>query len=725
MVTAIENEDNRSTPVSVSFIGGDREAPSTVPLQPPADDMPLPPENLRAKVYSSSAFEVFWSPVSNAVVNYEVSLDGQLAETTDGISWFVAGLQSGEQYSVDVVAIDASGNRSAAAHIVVTTNGSSSEIDPGTDLEAILPEAPQSVRLVIYSTTAAELFWDLPPVTSGVVSTLVLRDGDLIGQTNGISFYDDGRSATLGHRYEIIAIDQSGGQSPPTSISSGPLDSTPPVSIVDLASFADNTGNSPADEAWVEAEAFARSSGSVLVISPGKYKLTRTWWVYPGLREIKGTGGLIEMHNEVPAAAFRLYGQAEGAAENVTDLTIDSAHWDMMNNSTLSYGVIARNPVGLSIVNSTGENLLAGQHIAIIAEGTGEKSQNIVIRNNELRGAKGNSDNGSSHSIVLGVIALELNGYASVTDRWTSEFVAAAAEVPISNVVIEGNEIDGGYYGVSFSGVVDSRVSGNVIRNNIRNISLQNNSSGNKIYDNILLEGFSSAVHMAFGSSENHVYDNSITTDSGCEGLIQAYIGSENNNVEFNSITSTTATRSEAGRYGIYFGVHASGNRAYRNTISGTYYGAGLTVESAWRSDTPYIGSRGYQNNPTIDAGYASQATKDVSIIENEFDLSSELQGIFINQEWDSVNGSVPLLNVMIYRNYGTADPLVNLVSYDAAQLTYTIDPYSVLVQPRNTIIPPAQSDHEIATTLSPLPFPCSWIASVLPTSELSALRVE
>ncbi len=230
VVTAIDNEGNRSTPATVNFIGGNRSAPANDdPVVPPVSGSLPAPANLRADVYSSSSFEVFWDRVASAALNYEVSLNGQAVKTTNGTSWYAAGLQSAQPYTVDVVAIDTSGNRSNASSVAVSTRGSGTVTDPvtnpGTGSGTDAPSAPQNARLVVYSSTAAELFWDRPPASAGVLSTRIQRDGAQIGETNGISFYDNTRAPGKSYRYELIALNAAGAQSAPAVIAeqvSGP-----------------------------------------------------------------------------------------------------------------------------------------------------------------------------------------------------------------------------------------------------------------------------------------------------------------------------------------------------------------------------------------------------------------------------------------------------------------------------------------------------------------------
>lgn len=56
------------------------------------------------------------------------------------------------------------------------------------------------LRLEVYSTSAAELFWDRDPMAIGGV---IRRDGEVLGSTPGTSFFDDSRVPGVSYRYEV------------------------------------------------------------------------------------------------------------------------------------------------------------------------------------------------------------------------------------------------------------------------------------------------------------------------------------------------------------------------------------------------------------------------------------------------------------------------------------------------------------------------------------------
>lgn len=103
-------------PLLVMFAG----AVLTTPVL--AEDSP-PPENLRASVYSPGVFEIFWDREPQPLT-YEIhESGGALLSTTDGTSAFFdhEPVFEGPYALIDVVAIDADGNRSVATSLMVQT----------------------------------------------------------------------------------------------------------------------------------------------------------------------------------------------------------------------------------------------------------------------------------------------------------------------------------------------------------------------------------------------------------------------------------------------------------------------------------------------------------------------------------------------------------------------------------------------------------------------------
>lgn len=210
LVTAIDDEENRSAPASVSIVGGDQGSSGG------GTDGPPTPGNLRSATYSPTAIELFWDRVPGVTLTYEISIDGAVVANTRGVSYFTDALERGQRYAFGVVATDASGNRSAAVTIVADTAGRPISIPPAG------PATPSNVSIIVYSRTAAELFWDRAPAEENVVSTEIRRNGDVIGMAEGNSFFDDTRDPDSRYTYGLTAIDKQGNRSITTELAEAP-----------------------------------------------------------------------------------------------------------------------------------------------------------------------------------------------------------------------------------------------------------------------------------------------------------------------------------------------------------------------------------------------------------------------------------------------------------------------------------------------------------------------
>ena len=215
-VTAVDFDGERSAPASVSVVGGDRAGSVGA-----GGGRPPPPANLTSSVYSSSAAEVFWDRSDQPGLSYEVAVDGGPVVTTDGTSAFLSGLDGARGRGVDVVAIGPGGSRSDASSTTLGNGGGSSNPDPDPDPETDAPPAPANARLEVYSGTAAELFFDRAPASANVVETEIVRDGEVLGTTNGTSFFDPNRTPGQSYAYELVAVAADGTRSEPARVGDG------------------------------------------------------------------------------------------------------------------------------------------------------------------------------------------------------------------------------------------------------------------------------------------------------------------------------------------------------------------------------------------------------------------------------------------------------------------------------------------------------------------------
>jgi spore coat protein CotH/fibronectin type 3 domain-containing protein len=213
-IVAIDPAGSRSDVATVSFsIGGNNESQTV-----------LQPSGLRADVYSSRSAELFWDRPLEIGLTYDVSQDGSLLETTNGVSFYAKNLSPGVEQIFQVVAVDVEGNRSLPSSVSFTTTGSSrpQDDDPQGDLAA----EPTGLRASIYSSRFVELFWDRPATTG--LTFEIQRDGAVLDTIAGVSFYDKNLSAGNMYTFQIVAIDTLGNRSAASSIVvSTPVGSVP------------------------------------------------------------------------------------------------------------------------------------------------------------------------------------------------------------------------------------------------------------------------------------------------------------------------------------------------------------------------------------------------------------------------------------------------------------------------------------------------------------------
>jgi len=137
-VIAIDRQGNRSTAATVSATtSGGSTTPTPSALAAPA--------GLKGNVYSSTTAEIMWNRSSTFGLSYEVSRNGSVVTTTTGISYYDKQLSPGSSYTYRVVAIDRSGNRSAAASVVVNTDTGSGGSGGNEDADSIIADISADV----------------------------------------------------------------------------------------------------------------------------------------------------------------------------------------------------------------------------------------------------------------------------------------------------------------------------------------------------------------------------------------------------------------------------------------------------------------------------------------------------------------------------------------------------------------------------------------------------
>ena len=318
------------------------------------------------------------------------------------------------------------------------------------------------------------------------------------------------------------------------------------------------------------------------------YVVQKTLKVPEGVRYLRGHGAHLDVRTQGTsselASAFALAKETSGI--ELSDFTLN------MKNSSFSSGI-------------------SGDHISNVTV------RNVTMNDVNFRGVSILADHGDVSNVTVDrstiTMANENDGVVPIfvsTNRVKDDYTGKGAEVweryvatgktadPMfknTDIKITDNTIDGGYYGIEFSGVTNSRITGNTIRNNTRNISMQDRSSNNTVENNQLRDSISSSVHIAYGSEHNDVKGNNIVTRRAYgQGILQAYQGSKNNTFSGNSVT----TRDKHPSWLLYVGPDSGGTTFTGNTVDGTANRAFVGVESVWDGDSSLSHLNGAKDNP-------------------------------------------------------------------------------------------------------------------------------
>lgn len=169
---------------------------------------PNPVTNLVIGQITSGSLEIIWSAsTSGDIQNYEV------AYSTDGVKFTIAsnainpssstykitGLAASTFYTVRVVAIDSSYNRSSDGLVTATT----------ADPDLIAPSEVTNINANSITEKSLVLTWTASS-SSDVAGYEIYKDGAYIGESTGTSYGVDGLSANTSYTFLVKAKDTSG-----------------------------------------------------------------------------------------------------------------------------------------------------------------------------------------------------------------------------------------------------------------------------------------------------------------------------------------------------------------------------------------------------------------------------------------------------------------------------------------------------------------------------------
>ncbi|MDO4905417.1 MAG: right-handed parallel beta-helix repeat-containing protein [Lautropia sp.] len=423
---------------------------------------------------------------------------------------------------------------------------------------------------------------------------------------------------------------------------SGPTESARRISPFDHGAVGDGIHDDT--RACIEAARAAASRGAWLVFPKGTFLLTSQLDISGAIAGVKGEGGKIRLVNRNGRAGLLIRGLTRVDPVRrpflIADLDIE-CQVTFTDQAAVLYGIDVE---GVHIVNNRIRNVQVGRGVYLRGTslgGSGSAARPVgsnVVRNNsiEINALPGIDCFGVEVSAERALP----EGDSAPKDAWLRDFVLPTIPVPAEHNVIEGNEISGGYYGISFIGVRRSLVQRNRLRGQIRSISIQHASRANLVLENELKDSLSTSVHLAYGATDNVVSENIIRTSRARgEGLLQAYVGSARNDFYLNDVE---ALEGGAPKYFIYSAVASNENTFWGNRLSGKAARAYVALESAFNSKTARRSSRsfGLKGN---DDHFTDRGMYGTRIVGNEINATADVPVLVLAQVGDD-RGDYPLL---------------------------------------------------------------------------------
>jgi chitodextrinase len=203
---------------AIDSAGNLGEATPAVTVTTPDVVAPTAPASLGAQPQTNPGrVELTWTAATDdaGVTAYEVSRDGTVLATVSGTAYTDGGVAGRTTYAYSVVALDAAGNRSAAATASVTT----------PDLTA--PTAPAPVTATAYA-DRVELTWTPATDDVGVAAYDVYRDGTLIASISATTYTDAAVVQGATYAYSVRARDAAGNASAAATVSASVPDVSAP-----------------------------------------------------------------------------------------------------------------------------------------------------------------------------------------------------------------------------------------------------------------------------------------------------------------------------------------------------------------------------------------------------------------------------------------------------------------------------------------------------------------
>lgn len=406
---------------------------------------------------------------------------------------------------------------------------------------------------------------------------------------------------------------------------------------------------------------YAKSIGGVVVIPAGTFVVSGTITVQNGVRGMKGLGGVIKF----TAPGSRILLDGLGPAQNVFDFTMSELTIDANNQVGIGSGgavacVLAENPSHCSFINNTIYQVRfdtgrGGIYLRSLKANAADTIFNVVS-GNVITGTAATLGSEGNAGISLDILDSDFNltsgitTYANPSAYWKGTFTAATATYKNKWNVVSNNVVNGAYYGISLVAADFNEISGNVLRTNVRNISIQHSCLNNNVVGNVCNDSISASIHIAYGGQNNVVSGNTVTSDrASVEALLNCYVGCSNNTFTGNRVTTTGGS---APKQLMYCAIKSSNNEFSNNVLTGSVARCYIGVESAWNTTTTNPASYAYLEGAGVD-NFTNAGMSNITIRGNVINATSPLPAIFLYQVSDG-SGNYALTNCTIEGNVVT-----------------------------------------------------------------------
>ena len=196
-------------------------APSPKPEED--KEAPTKPSDLKETETTTTTVKVEWKASTDnvGVTGYNVYADGKLAETVKGdvLTAELKDLKAGTEYTIEVEAFDAAGNKSEKASVKATTK-EEQKPDPNPEEDKEAPTKPSDLKVTDKTDTTVKIEWKASKDNVGVTGYKIFVNGKSIGTVK-----DDVLTAEIAkltpkteYTIEVVAYDAAGNKSAAASV---------------------------------------------------------------------------------------------------------------------------------------------------------------------------------------------------------------------------------------------------------------------------------------------------------------------------------------------------------------------------------------------------------------------------------------------------------------------------------------------------------------------------